>query len=65
MKFIKKHFSVTKKCFIKTKTILNAHRLVDSSEIKKNGCGVLMINGNAENGLTPGVTYLDEIWSCG
>ena len=54
MKFIKKHFSVTKKCFIKMKTILSAHRPVDSSEIKKNGCGVLMINSNAENGFDPG-----------
>ena len=45
MKFIKKHFSVANKC----------------SEIKKNGCDVLMIKGNTENGLTQGVTYRDEI----
>lgn len=37
------------------KTIISAHRLVGSSEINKNGCDVLMIKGNTENGLTSGV----------
>ena len=44
------------------KTIISAHRLVGSSEIKKNGCDALMIKGNTENGLTQGVIYRDEIW---
>ena len=42
----------------KMKKILSAHRLVGCSEIKKNGCDVLMIK---ENGFIPGVTYLNEI----
>ena len=45
----------SKQMLYKTKTIFSDHRLVESSEIKKNGCDVLMIKGNTENGLTSGV----------
>lgn len=45
----------SKKMLYKMKRIISAHRLVGSSEIKKNGCDVLMIKGNTENGLTSGV----------
>ena len=61
MKFIKKHFSVAKKMLYEMNTILRDNRLVGCSEIKKNGCDVLMIKGNTKSGFTPVVTYLNEI----
>ena len=51
----------SKQLLYKAKTIFSDHCLVGSSEITKNGCDVLMIKGNTENSLTPGVTYRDEI----
>ena len=51
----------SKQMLYKTKTIFSNHYLVESSEIKKNGCDVLMIKGNTVTGLNPGVAYLDEI----